>query len=210
MAKTVKKPNLLDIIRTNLNESRTYDAPVLRFNNEPIKIFLWDDNQEFSAMKANLDLTNQQCIDGYRGLHHAACTAHEYLPWYNIKGDHTNPYPAACLEDPFDLEYVDLPDYFISDLKPVKGRVCEVSLEVLHLLDEYYDNGYSWERSLIDVKVRSLDPNSPTTQAYTWFNEMDELFDFVSHDMAYKIKPHLDFSPMYSDEKFYSYGGYNG
>lgn len=205
MSKPVTK-TLLSRIQDDIYNNRTPDAAKLRYHGEPIKVFLWDDMQDFKTMTHYLPGIDM--VTGYRGDYYNARTVEKFLPWYNISNDWGKDdeyWPALCLEDPVDLEMVDCPEYCLGDLKPLKGKLVQVSLATFQLLDEYYDNEFNFSRVQVDVM------NSPlakgTSKAYTWMNTLEDIFYYEAHENSYKLKPNMDLTPFAEEDGVYLMGG---
>lgn len=204
MSKLIGK-TLHESIQDDIYDNRTPDVARLRYTGEPIKVFLWDDMQEFKTMQhylPGIDLTT-----GYRGEWYGATTVDKYLPWYNIGdqwGTNEEYYPALCLEEVTDLELVNCPDYFFNDPMPIKGKLAQVSLHTLQLLDEYYDNEFQFSR--VKIEVQKSQKSKDTAEVYTWMNTLEDIFDYEPHENVYKMKPNMDLTPFKDENGFYTMG----
>ena len=201
---TSTKLNIAELIKRDVEECRTPDLPQLRYNNGAIKVFLWDDLQDFKTLSTWL--FNVDLINGYRGVASSAQTVEKYLPWYNINDRQDGMmYPAMCLEDPVDIEMTDLDDYSLGDLLPIGGKLVDVSVDTMCKLDQYYENGFNFTRHLIEVKP--FKSSTKTIKAYTWFNSLEDMFIYDPHENTYKLHKDLDLTPFVEEKGVYQMGG---
>lgn len=201
--------NLHKMIKEDIEFCRTPDVAVLRYNCEPISVFLWDDMQDFKTMRQYLK--DIDLITGYRSDSANCSTVDSFLPWYNLGDDWGNGeeyWPALCLEDPIDLEICsDVPEYALEEPKPLKGKLIKVSLDTFRELEEYYDNDRSFSRCTVEVHPWALNTKKKV-QAFAWFNTLEDLFFYDPHENTYKLSQGTDLTPFVTtkDGKAYEMG----
>lgn len=195
--KTIK--NYID---ADVSYNFTPDLPRLRYYGSGIPVFLWDDLKDFKSLQfalGSLDLS--AC---YESRFFQAITAQNYVPWYNMD-ESQGSYPAYCLEEFEDIDFLGLPEYTKGDPLPMKGKLVSVSLQALQELDCYYENNHIFERTLITVYPSQW--NKQPMQAYTWLNNVDNLSTFDGKTQEYVLDENIDPTPFRTtssnSEKFY-------
>lgn len=196
---------LKDKIQMDIRYNWTPDLTALRYLGGPIPVFIWDDLTNFSTLKDVLDEL------GYF-VHHAsvtstdAYTVSKYVPFYNIS-DSKSSYPCYCLEEESDLDFFDAPDYTIDEARVLKGKMYDMSLEAIRVLDMYYENESQFDRVGIEVKkIRNADKSY---KCFTWMNTAEQFAqDELNNTFNWKFRDDLDLTPFAVNEfQAYTYGG---
>lgn len=185
------KMTLYDMIHADLDYRHTYDMPLLRFQKEPIKVFLWDDMQDYTTFMKEIVGINQ--TTDYRYVTGKAFTEEHYLPWYNMSDD--GAHPALCLSNVSDLEDVDMPEWMDGDAMPLTGKVVSVSLKALHLLDCYYENEVLFSRQKIKVRPQNHKSLGDSIEVFAYFNALDDVANYSSTRKSWIIPTDRDIMP---------------
>lgn len=196
---------LKDKIALDIKFNWTPDLTSLRYLGGPIPVFIWDDLTQFNTLKDVLDelgyFTNHASIRSAE-----AYTKNKYIPFYNINGA-KSAYPCYCLEEESDLDFFEAPDYTMDEARPLVGKLYNMSLEALRLLDLYYENESQFNRVVVDV--RDSFSKTETKKFYTWMNTADQLAkEELDSSFSWVLRDDLDLTPFaVNNNKAYAYGG---
>jgi len=180
-------------INLDLKYNLTPDTPKLRYNGEAVSVFLWDNLQNYDELETAVDPLKVH--EHYRGSFFTAITEGKFVPWYNIDAD-TTTYPAYCFEEYEDIEYTDIEEYSVDDPMPVKGKIAQVSLELLQALDLYYNNLQIFDRIQINVQTSAY--SGKVVPCYAWFNTVDSIGSYFQEEGLYKLDKGIDLTPFRS------------
>ena len=186
-------------IKEAIKQSCTPEAPFLRYQREPLHIFLWDDLTVPSAFS--------HFVDGlchgkdYRVKSRYADTVRKFLPWYNLDVN-AEQYEAFCFEDPEDVEFIDLDPTEDGPLRPIQGTLVEVTVPVFELFDCYYNNGALHERFKLDVVTTP----GGTIKAHTWMTDFDSLI-VDRGNAGWGFRDHISIATFADAQDVYCFGG---
>lgn len=190
--------NIKTLIEVDVKYNLTPDIAELRYYGKGIPVFLWDDLQDYTTLQhvlGSLDLSRS-----YEVKHFGAMTTRKYVPWYNME-DGKNTFAAYCLEEYDDLALMEVPEYTYGTPLPMKGKVINVSLEALQELDNFYENEQSFVRQ--KIKVQASVYTKHIVEAFTWFNDVDDISVFDNGTSEYVLDKGIDLTP-FNTKKFNS------
>lgn len=182
--------SIKNYIDADVKYNATPDTPTLRYYGSGIPVFLWDDLQDFSVINTIL---GSLCVEeNYESRYFSAMTVGQYVPWYNMD-ESNDSFAAYCLEEYEDLAFLDVPEYTMGMPLQIKGKVSLVSLEALQELDNYYENQHIFTRE--KIKVYPSPWSKDATEAYAWFNGVDQISSFDTSSNEYILDKNIDLTP---------------
>jgi hypothetical protein len=187
---STKTASIKSFVNVDTKYNHTFDLPKLRYYGSGIPIFLWDNNQDYPDINAVLGAIDMSL--NYESKYFNALTANKYVPWYNMD-DSKDSYAAYCLEEYEDIAFLDVPEYTMATPKPIKGKVCLVSLEALQELDIFYENERLFTRSSIQVYPSQY--CKKPMEAFTWFNNVDQISSFDEDVNEHVLDANIDPTP---------------
>jgi hypothetical protein len=175
--------DLNDMIKEDLNMNCTPDLPELRYKNEVVYVFLWDALADEDNFKSKL-LDPKKYVDWVPW--YSAITVNNYSPFYECSGE--SDVEAYCLEDGDDITYLE--DHEDVEMMPVMGKLYKVSLDTLMNLDWHYENGYSYNRVVIDV-VEDVYGSCKVRKCYAYMHDIDHIAEFDTQKSVYVLRNDL-------------------
>lgn len=190
MSKTM---TMMDLIHKDIDDSHTFDMPLLRYYGGAIPVFLWDDLQDYPEMIKQIPATSTSA--GYKYMTGRAFTKELLLPWYNMSMD-LEEFTGFCLGHSEDLNALDLDPVEQGALQPIAGKMVGMSLEAIRQLDIYYENEVKYTRRLIEVIPQSLaNKGMEPLQAYAYFNVLDDLATYNKMTNEWTMRSGMDLLP---------------
>lgn len=188
--------NIRNFIDVDIKYNMTPDLPYLRYYGKGIPVFLWDDLQDYNTLSTVLSTLDMK--RHYESKFFNSLTMTNYVPWYNMD-ESRDSYEAYCLEEYDDLAFLDVPSYTMGVPLPMKGKLVNVSLEALQELDAYYENEHIFTRT--EIKVRASEWSQTPIDAFSWFNNVDQISSFDNSTSEYVLDKNLDLTPFKSKAK---------
>lgn len=174
-------------IQQDIKSNCTPDLPALRYFGGGIPIFLWDDMKEFSNILEVIGSLDYN--DNCEVRHPDARSQLRYIPWYNLDPSQ-EVYPAYCLEEPEDLDFITVEDYCLDQPLELEGKVLYVSLAALQEFDMYYNNQHLFNR--VKIKVYPSKWYKTPIECYTWMNDIDQVTEYDMKTNEYVLMSNLD------------------
>ena len=175
--------DLKTMLNEDFNLNLTDDLPSLRYRNEDVYVFLWDGLACKDNFKSRLcDPTEWKDYQ----LWSKGVTVNSYAPFYECSGD--TDLESLCLEETDDVSFIN--DLEGTETMPMEGMIYKVSLDTLMNLDWHYENGYNYNRVMIDVKPNRNQPASVIT-CFTYLNDIDHIADFDQKSGKYVLKKEI-------------------
>lgn len=186
--------NLFDQIHDDIDNSNTFDAPMLRYYGGPIPVFLWDNLQDYPALIDAVKICSGS--SHYQYMHGVAYTKELMLPWYNMTMD-LEEHIGLCLAQSEDINALNLSSLESGDLMPLQGKVVGLSLRAIRELDIYYENEVKYSRIPIDiVPVGPLNKDrKKTIRAFAYLNVIEDVADYSDTKKEWELKSDIDLMP---------------
>lgn len=191
MYDTTKLNRIKHLIDLDKKYSMTPDTPQFRhIGMSGIPIFLWDalsSTETLEVVLSHVDMNQNVKLTNANAM-----TKDKYVPWYNM-GDSSDAFQAFCLDDVFDLDFLDLPEYTDGNPLNISGKIFQISLEALQDLDIFYENTRTFQRQIINVFPSKYHTNP--VLCYTWLNDLDQITTFDTKSQEYLLDKDIDPTP---------------
>lgn len=173
------------LVEEDVYMSCTPDMPVLRYA-KTIPVFVWDELGFYRGLQNNLmvDDTDHECIEPI------AYTKDDMLPFFQAKPDCGTKFRNVLPSSPTWNKSLKTPPGVHLTPRPVKGKIVNVNLFTLRLMDVMYNNTLSHVRRKTALAL----PNGDTTQAWIYTMPSDVFTKYDPHENTYSLV--AGFEPM--------------
>jgi len=158
--------------------SCTPDMPVLRYA-KAIPVFVWDELGFYRA------ISNKLCVDdtSHETIEPIAYTTDKMLPFFQKDVDCASKFRNVLPSSPAWNKSLKTPPNVHLVPRPVKGKIVEVNLFTLRLMDMLYNNTLSHVRRKTSFTL----PDGSTTQAWLYTMPSDVFTKYDPHTNSYSL-----------------------
>jgi len=179
--------------------SCTPDMPALRFAKR-IPVFIWDELKTYKSLESTLGITPKD----YTTTSYLSFTKDKFLPFFNSKkGKHDYLLPASPTWNK-SLKGT-LPD---AQPKEIVGRLINVNLFTLRLLDLHYQNTMVHQRHKLKFVTKGFN-SSPDTEVDAWVYTLptNSFTKYFPHENEYKLLGNYEVQECDINTSYFNPGG---
>ena len=174
-----KESQVKKLISEDVWMSCTPDMPALRYA-KSIPVFVWDDMSFYRGIETHIGVSPGTTVD----LHHTAYTKEGFTPFYQRKVECSSPFRNVLPSSP--VWYNSLatkPNMTMTSKKAVKGKIINVNLFTLRLLDIKYNNTLSHVRKMSEFVL----PDGSMSHAWLYTMPTDVFTKYDPHTKTYSL-----------------------